>query len=242
MEAVQVDANGLLVVEHASALPDAVRGSDLLDMISGINRQLIERGERIETINDFNRAIELYAEGTIELEDSRLTAHGYVLEAARAGDVIVPLAGSSGGTLIPDSNNSVSRQNRPTRARGGVMSCRIRPHYPHKSTGTVKAKADGRCTYEGDYQTFTSELHFLLQQWIEWWFWGYYYTHDINAPNTRRGGAPFWPDNSIWVFAPYCQTATYRSRAELYVTGSFDGRATPYPYVVVSLPVWIECP
>ena len=56
------------------------------------------------------------------------------------------------------------------------------------------------------------------------------------------GRAPYWPDNSIWTFAPYCQTATYRSRAELYVTGSWDGKARRYPYVVVSLPVWIECP
>ena len=61
------------------------------------------------------------------------------------------------------------------------------------------------------------------------------------APNgyPRRGRKTA---HSIWTFAPCCQAATYWSRAELYVTISWDGKERLNPYVVVSLPVWIECP
>ena len=122
------------------------------------------------------------------------------------------------------------------------MYCWIRTRWPHKSTGTVKAKADGECEYEGPFQSLESELHYLLQKWIQWGWWGYYYTYDVHAPNLRFGTHPYWsPYNNIWVLAPYCITGTWRSRANLYVAGSLSGDFSPYPFVTVSWPVYIEC-
>lgn len=82
---------------------------------------------------------------------------------------------------------------------------------------------------------------YLLQKWIDWGIHGYYWTADTNSPNLRQGSNPRWANNSIWVLAPYCTTGTWRSRSNLYVTGSSYGRFRPYPFVTVPLPVYLEC-
>lgn len=62
--------NGLVWVDPSS-LPDGLPLDQLESVVERINQQLIETGERIKTVDDFNRMIEVYGSGSVELEEGQ---------------------------------------------------------------------------------------------------------------------------------------------------------------------------
>ena len=95
MAAVHV-RDGLLWV-NLIELPEGLPVDQLVDVIEQTNQQLLESGERIESVDDFNRVINVYGVGTIELQEEPPAFTPGAPFGARSGTApIVPMVFSTG--------------------------------------------------------------------------------------------------------------------------------------------------
>ena len=207
---------------------------NLEDVVGRINERLREAGERVESVNDLDRTLELYGEDTIDLN----------LPEAENGSVFVPGANESQtpfGRHVPSSNDRIEPLFRSA-ARVRCPRDKTKAHYAHKSKttpGKIIGKANVECTYYGPPQLVVYSAFVYLQKRRGWWIFSFWRPVGTAGFETERGRSVSIPQHDL-IAVTTCRNGTYRTRLALYINGSY-GPFYPYPGVYTSARRRVSC-
>lgn len=254
-------SDGLVWIDPTS-LPEGLPLDQLGDVVERINNHLINTGERIETVEDFNRMIEVYGAGGVELEEGDVQHEPIGANGPRVPQS--PLGSVPGAFNVPMSSGSTSTG---WMLRGGaddssgsetalllfgVIDCTaIQVDYAHTSTfgdgplrqRVAKAKVHGSCDYvSGPIQTIRYRLTSHIQRrksigifWI--------YVSIASRASVEYGYHPSWTQSQTMVEAscdPDAGLRWWRGMASMIATGS-KMRFFPRPARAHSTPQYLDC-
>lgn len=219
----------------AKTLPLPFMEEQLKAAVEGINERLREAGRRIESVNDLDRAFELYDGGpAIELN----------LPEAPGGSVYRP--GASKTVDIVERRNLAAAPRSSARGFRNVVNCaKTKAGYPHKSNtkrsyGKIIGKGQAACRYFGSHQIIGYNAHAYLQRWRGWRLFGFWQRVGASGNKRKKGDSVKFEQRELVAVAP-CRSGTYRARLALYVFGSADGPFYPFPGLFASAPRNICC-
>lgn len=233
--------DGYLGIE-STKLPQDVDIEQFEEVIDAVNRGLRETGDRIRSINDLERVLELYDGPRLNIPDVGTENGGYTFEATNPLSSIGNSFGydsrSSGGSSFSlgqsslktiGSGGGVARQN-PT---GSIIDCDgTNAHLPHNSTttpGSIIGKATVNCTLvSGPPQTITFNARSYLQRasgrWVFFTFWQRVGT---SGSATQTGNSVNIHENRLVAVTP-CLGGIYRTMLALRISSEL-GNYRPYP-------------
>jgi len=221
---------GLDQVEHAAAT---------------LNAKLGVAGERIRSLDDLERAFEMYGRGQISVPARASTIPSHFSQDGGSENVVF--------AMKPKARENFwrSRIAQPAMTPGVVVRCdELQAQFPHKSKkepGYVKAKFDGYCTNLGtvpfEVITGTVELElWRLQNWD---------ARMVESATHRRRSPPQplrWNPNAASVKAK-CRDGYYFTRATISWVGSLSGTLPWYippntllpSYSIGTYAQWVDC-
>ena len=217
------------------AVPLPFMEEQLKAAVDGMNERLREAGRRIETVNDLDRAFELYDGGpTIELN----------LPEALGGSVY--RAGASETVDVVKRRNLAAAPQSSVRGSRNFVDCvDTKANYPHVSTsersrGLIVGKAQATCRYSGVPQAVDYEAFAYLQRWRGWWVIGFWQRVGALGKKSKTGDSVKFKQREL-VAVALCRSGTYRARLALYIHGSVGGPFYPFPGLYASAPRNICC-
>lgn len=242
--------NGFLHFEPTE-LPQGVTAEQVHRVIDSVNGGLQETGDRIYSIDDMERALELYNGGEVipvpKLKMEPANEDHYMLnfEATTSSTHSISVAKKT--TVYP----GIFAARQATVVYPAVLILcpvdRTRADYPHKSTSEpteITGKANVECDYiEGPPQSITYTATVQLQK-VEY-FWGIipYFVpvgRSVTQRQTSSGFVEF--SRRQMIAAAPCVTGPYRTKLSMLTRGSVSGNdIQPNPFVLVSPSLWIVC-
>lgn len=256
--------DGLLWIDPTT-LPDGLPINQLESVAERINQQLIETGERIETIDDLNRMLEVYGSGSVELEEeppeSEPTAYGP--RRAPNSPLGTPIGSPIASAVAPSHTNSYDLSSSPwTNSRSwtnswwfivfAYITCPdLKPHYAHTSTlgsgilrqRVAKGKSSGSCRYVyGPNQMIRYNLDTEMQRRQDIGIFWYFRTIAIRR-SSKNYNSPTWTQSETMVEASCANNSGlrwWRTRISLIATGT-KTKFYPRPRRRSSLPRYLEC-
>lgn len=252
-------SDGLVWIDPTT-LPEGLPLDQLRAVVERINQHLIDTGERIETVDDLNRMIEVYGSGSVELEEEEVQHEpiGYygarvprsTLGPVRPMYFNVPMSSTSAGWTLRGEDES--SESATMFLLFGVIDCTsIKVDYAHTSTHgsgalrqrVAKAKTHGPCEYvSGPTQTIRYRLMSQIQRrkdiGIFWIF-----VSIASRASIKYGYNPSWTQSETMVEAscdPNAGLRWWRGRASMIATGS-KMRFFPRPARAHSTPQYLDC-
>ena len=247
MRAIRVQ-DGLLKFDGVE-LPAGIDVAQVERAAASINAKLDEAGQRIGSLNDLERALEIYGRGEIvvPLSAPSIPAH---FEANASGGNPVVVFGQ--GLANAGNQNGAGSATAPKI----VVRCTTlqvqHPHLSDSEPGIVKAKFDGSCTNLGTvpFQVITGTVD--LELWRLHDFWFFWHPVLVGFATHKRSSPPQplrWNPNTADVKAA-CTNGYYFAKATFSWTGSLSGTIPWYFPPSTYLPsysfgtnaYWVECP
>ena len=150
--------DGLLEVNRAG-LPESIDPDDDQSAIDDLNRRLIEAGERVESLLDLERAMELYGESGIDVPDAESVTE--LME----GEGVLIHSESGSEEYRSAANGSGVAKSTATSSSAGINCPTLKAHWPHESDhapGYIPGTGTGGCAYvAGPTQHLICELESL---------------------------------------------------------------------------------
>ena len=225
MRAIQVQ-DGFLQVNGVD-LPAGIDVGQVERAAAAMNAELDKAGQRIGSLNDLERALEVYGQGQIKVPRQAPSTSTRFVENGRSGSVAASFANGQaptrdvrthGNTLVPTIVIRCSKLEAQ------------RPHQSRDESQYVKAKFDGTCTDLGStpFQVFTGTVTLELWQLvIHWFFFDIRIIETAVHERTSPSQPLRWNPASAHVKAP-CRNGYYFARAEISFTGSISGNIPWY--------------
>ena len=228
--------NGMVHL-NTSSLPPAVSADAVQAVVDDINGKLMDREEWVFSLLDFERTLELYGGGGIQVPDAEV----------RGMDGEWPTAATNRSKI---STRGYSPHDGSTQTRSvpsAQITCPVmQPNWPHESghnPGFIVGNGHGNCVYDfGPAQVLTYELWSYLQQRRDWWIFTYWAQVGTRG-FARKSGlnlAPSWKRSELVAATP-CTTGTFRTRLAMYISGSVSGVFFPYPGLYASPARRVSC-
>lgn len=233
--------NGLLEVD-GSGFAERIDLGDVRRVINDLNVRLIEAGDSLKSLLDLERAMELYGTGGIEVPEVGLselteTAGTATLSVSNPGEYEYTTNGSS-ATSSTFANSNV---------QAGINCPTLKAHWPHQSThqpGYIVGNGSGGCIYVvGPPEQLTYKLFTYLEKKKKLWIFTLWIPVDSHI--SQKEGInldPDWKQRETVAKTP-CSSgpADFRTRLNLYITGSTLGPFDPHPGTYMSRSVNVAC-
>jgi len=216
--------DGFLKVDGAD-LPAGIGVDQVERAAANLNARLGVAGERIESLDDLERALEIYANGQIIVSSqvSTIPSRVRVVQNGGNGNVVFAMKPKAQGTSWR------SRIAEPATVPRIVVQCdKLQPQRPHKSkeeSGYIKAKFDGDCANLGTvpFQVITGTVK--LELWRLQDFWFFWHPVEVESATHERRNPPQplrWNPNTASVKAK-CLNGFYFTKATISLAGSLSG-------------------
>ena len=241
--------DGLFKVD-AAVLVEGVDLGEIRSVIEDINRRLIEEGERLESLFDVERALDLHSEGGIEIPATfglgPTEADVDVTASASGSGEYEYSANGTAATNGPASSPQVIASNATVQA--GINCPTLKANWPHQSghePGYIVGNGSGGCEYAaGPPQHLVYRLYtYLEKEKKAWWIFTIWLPVDVHI--SRKQGVnlnPVWRQGETVARTP-CSNGPgdFRTRLNLYITGSISGMFFPHPGTYLSNSVNVTC-
>ena len=202
---------------HTKILPDTVEAQQVQALIDGMNQRLEQQGDTIESVNDLERALELYSPGTLEVPHPEGDGE-FHSEPDVSGH-------SETETVVATSK----RFGGPGFAAGGA-NCRWNIQYPHptyrNNVRSIVGKISGSCWRVYGPNDLTYRLRIDLARWYDWLLFRDWIVVKTSGPHTRRTEPSRWSDREV---SMACRDGKYRVQSRMYITSRSLGSYRPYP-------------
>lgn len=220
MRAIRVQ-DGLLKVDEVD-LPAGIDVAQVGRAAARINTKLDEAGQRIGTLNDLERALEVYGSAEIFVP---FPAPGFSprFEGNASDGNLVAVFGQ--GQIDSGSDSITGNVSAPSI----VVQCTTlevqHPHVSARQPGIIKAKFDGSCINHGTvpFQVITGTVNLELWRLHDLWF--FWHAELVGSDTHERRSPPQplrWNPNTADVSAT-CRGGYYFARATISWTGSLSG-------------------
>lgn len=233
--------NGFLEVNRLG-LPDSVDPAALQNAIDGINGRLVEAGERVQSLRQLARAMQLYTDGGIRVPEgvsARAPDEGQDASAHSEG-----VSGAYEYTLSGSGNVTLTTSN----AIGdiGINCPTLKPNYPHQSGHQplyIVGNGQGACQYFGPPEQLTYKLQTHLEKRKEVWIFYFWMTEDVQV-SLKEGISlnPVWERRETVARTPCSRgPGRFRTVLKLYITGFTLGKFYPHPGTYRSPTKYVRC-
>ena len=198
-------------------LPEGVDPGRFQEGIHAVNERLREANERVHSLGDLERALEIYGSHSIAVPET-----------------------------VSEKTFTSGTDSRGQRSTGfAIVVCPdFKAHHAHASAttpGKITGKAGGSCTYTyGPPQSITYNAYSYLQKWSGWWLFAYWKQVGELAHSQESGIRVTFQQNRL-VAVTECSNDLYRTRAAMYIIGSVSGKFHPHPGLYASAQRYISC-
>ncbi len=227
--------DGLLDVNR-SGLLEGIDADVVQREIDEFNGRLINAKDRVESLFDLERAMELYGRGGIGVPDAVSMTIPEQVSGSLIQNAAVAPEYASGGASVTRSTGPASIWCLPYQANW--------PHASVHAPGYIVGNADVTCSYvAGPSQLLTYSLHMTLDQWIEVWVFNTWVPKDYRF--SQKSGinlSPTWQKRQTVVRTACSEgPGTFRTRFRLFIVGSSTGWFNPFPGTRTSASRFVEC-